>query len=445
MTEPLSTVCDQCGANLKLKNPDLEGKKIKCPKCGEAFVVVAAGSTGSTKKTVKKQASSGEDDLSFMDVDPDDYGPAPDEEDSEGDDAPRERSRSLRSGKKKSKKKSKIGGGDAGQVVKILAIILVAVLVLGGGGFAMMSLTRGDGSSDLDWLPTDVQGYVKFQVDDVWSAPVFQGFKNSAAGKSFAEEMTKNLGISPGDVDHVIMGLPPGNNQSATVMVTRAKKPFDSAGLTAAEGMQQVSHGGSSYLKKDATTVVFLPDPKTLIRGPETAIQALIDRGKKNPSTGKFSFARSYRDHVVMAMTDSTSNSNNPFSGFGGERSETLLFRANASSDIRLNGDVLFKDAETAKKNVDKAKADIEKGKAGITQSKSQIQQMPAMPGVNKDQILKMMNGSEQMMNSMQFSQSGSRMYLQMTITGQLVNDFVEMAGSMPTSPLNRFSTPFGK
>ena len=34
MTEPLSTVCDHCGAKLKLKNPDLEGKKIKCPKCG---------------------------------------------------------------------------------------------------------------------------------------------------------------------------------------------------------------------------------------------------------------------------------------------------------------------------------------------------------------------------------------------------------------------------
>ena len=56
MTESLSTVCDHCGANLKLKNPDLEGKKIKCPKCGEAFVVVAAGPTASAKKPAKKAA-----------------------------------------------------------------------------------------------------------------------------------------------------------------------------------------------------------------------------------------------------------------------------------------------------------------------------------------------------------------------------------------------------
>ncbi len=37
--EPIVCLCPHCDAKLKLKNPELAGKKIKCPKCAEPFVV----------------------------------------------------------------------------------------------------------------------------------------------------------------------------------------------------------------------------------------------------------------------------------------------------------------------------------------------------------------------------------------------------------------------
>lgn len=39
MLEPIVCLCPHCDAKLKLKNPELAGKKIKCPKCAEPFVV----------------------------------------------------------------------------------------------------------------------------------------------------------------------------------------------------------------------------------------------------------------------------------------------------------------------------------------------------------------------------------------------------------------------
>ena len=39
MPEPIVCQCPHCDAKLKLKNPELAGKKIKCPRCAEPFVV----------------------------------------------------------------------------------------------------------------------------------------------------------------------------------------------------------------------------------------------------------------------------------------------------------------------------------------------------------------------------------------------------------------------
>ena len=452
MTEPLSTVCDHCGAKLKLKNPDLEGKKIKCPKCGEAFVATAAANSKPTPaKLAKKKTASDDEDLSFLDVDPDDYGPPPDEDDdADGDDGPKaRRTRSARGGKKKPKKKSK-GGGDSAKVVKIVAIILAVVAVLGGGGFAMMSLTGGSGASDLDWLPSDIQGYVKVQVDDIWGANAFQSVKNGPGGQKFVEEMTKNVGVGPQDVDQMIVGLPANGQASGGVMLVRSKKPIDAAALQSADpAAKQMSHLGSSYLKMADNSAVFLPDPKTLLRGPETAIKTLIERGKKNPSEAKFAFARNNRDHLVMAMVEPSASTNNPMAGSpfsfaSGQNSESVLVRANASSDIRLTLQGAFKTSDAAKVNADKAKADLEKGKAELTKAKTQLQSMPPNPFVKPEQLLKLMNGAEQVMNSIQVSQSGSHLNIQLSVSGQLINDFTELASSTPGGPPLGFPMPFG-
>lgn len=444
MTEPLSTVCSHCDAKLKLKNPDLEGKKIKCPKCGEAFVVVAAASAAPAKKPVKKKAAD-DDDMDFMNVDADDYdSPVDEDEDLDDDDAPRSRRRPVARGGKKKTKKSKKGKGDSAQVIKILALVLVALGVLGGGGFAMMTLLKGDGSSDVDWLPADIEGFVKIQVDDIWAASVAQPLKNNALVKAVVDDITKNVGLGPQDIDRVILSLPPNSASDNVVVVARSKTPFDTAKIQAADKtLSPVSLNSSTYYKS-SDAALFFPDAKTMVFGSETSVKSLIERGKMNPSATKFAYANNYRDHLVIAANNPSSGVRNTIAYPNGQDMETVLVRGNATTDIRLSIKGNFKTADAAKANVDKTKADMEKGKKDLASSKTAIQNAPANPLIKKEQILKMMDGTEQMINSLQVSQSGNQVNMTVAMPGQLVSDFMEMVGSIPSSPFRRFS-PFGR
>lgn len=436
MTELLSTVCEHCDARLKLKNPDLEGKKIKCPKCGEAFVVVAAGGKSAAKPVKKKKS---DEDLDFLDVAADDYDEQPDDEELEDyDDQPRRRSKA---GKGKSKKKSRKGGGDSGQIVKVLAIVAVVLLVLGGGGYGMVQLLKGDGSSDLDWLPTDSKGYFKIQVAAIWNANLVQTFKNSKAGQSFAEDMAKGFGKGPQDLKEVITSISPGakNNE---IVVFRAAQPFDLATIkTLNPTATETSHGSGTYLKQ-GSTAIYLADATTLLTGSEATIQAIITRGKKHPEASKFSFARGYRDHIVCAMLepDKFSNSSRtamgPSSLLGNMKVAlplTALIRANAGSDITMSGLLTFNTAAESKATVDKNVEDLVKAKADFAKQKAQIQSMPN-PFFKPEQVTKMMNGMEQFMNSVQMSQSGTKMNMSATISQQTINDISSIAGESPST-----------
>ncbi|MBS0203507.1 MAG: hypothetical protein JSS49_11450 [Planctomycetes bacterium] len=448
MTELINTVCEHCDARLKLKNPDLEGKKIKCPKCGEAFIVtVAEGAKSAIKRSAKKKPS--DVDLSYMDGNSDE-----DVEDYDADNEPRRRTSRSRGSKKKSKKKSR-GSGSAVQIVLIVGLVLGALLFLGGAGYGIMLLANGDGSSDLDWLPSDTRGYVKLQVDNVWAAGVLQSFKNGSGGTSLAKEVTEGLGIGPQDIDQVIVSIPA--NGQRQVFIVRGKQPFDKTKLIGSSKIvQEVSHGGLTYLKKSPSAVLFQPDSKTVIMTTESILQSVITRGKKNPAAKDFGFARNYRDHLVVATlgtsqpATSISTISNPFMAPMAPLSEarTMLLRANATSDIRMSVQASFATADAAKSNVDRSQADLNKGKSQFTLQKTQLQSMPANPMIQKDKLIKMMDGAEQVLNSVQISQSGSNMHAQITIPGTLINDAVDMfnsgpSGSMPG--LNPFSTLFGR
>lgn len=446
--EPLSTVCEHCDATLKLKNPDLEGKKIKCPKCGEAFVVVAAGAkkAAAGKKTVKKKSD--DDDMAFLDVDPDDYGPLSDEDEDDDDDEPKERRvRSSRGKKKKPRKKS---SGNSGQLVKMLAIFLAVALALGGGVYGVMILAQGDGSSELDWLPSDVQGFIKVRVSSIWNAAAVQPFKTGGATNTFVQEMIKNIGVGPQDIDHLVVGVPSGS-QSAQVFVIRASKPFDQAAMRSANpGIIDVTHETATYMKMNNSTGFYLPDPKTLVVGPEASIQAVITRGRKNPSIERFTFGRNYRDHVVMAMlnpgTTTSSAMANPMmmAGSGMNGADSILARANETSDIRMTMLANFKTPEAAKSVVEKAQGDLKKQKEAFAAGKTLMQNMP---NPNQAQAMKALNSAEEVMNSIQVSQAGSSMSTQMTISNQAISGFAEIMNSLPstgrTSPSGPPSNPF--
>lgn len=430
MTEQFSTVCEHCRTTLKLKNPDLVGKKVKCPKCGEAFVVSAPSSP---KKPAKKKPA--DEDEGFMDVDPDEYGAVPEDDEFEDfDDQPVRRS--SKTGKKKKGKKSR-GKGDSAKVLTLVAIVLVAIGVLGGGGYGLMVLAKS-ASSDVDWLPAEIEGYAKIQADDLWKSGVAQPLVGTEMGKQFADEMIKKVGMGPQDIDVLVVGFSKNGPQGSEVTVIRSHQPFDVNKLHGPdEKVETVSHAGGQYVKSDSRAL-FLADSKTLVTGSESNIQSLMSRGKRNPSASKFGFASGCRDHLVVAMLNQgnapTSAGAGPLMGLGatGSSAENILVRANASSDVSVAVQATFKTADMAKAEVDKAQSELTKGKTQFSQTKSQIQAMPANPLIKTDQLIKMMDGMEQVVNSTKVSQWGSQMNVQTTVSGQLVKDLIDMSSSIP-------------
>lgn len=424
MTEVLATLCDHCGAKLKLKNPALAGKKIKCPKCGEAFVVVELSEDEPPRSASRKKPAT-DDDLGFMDLDSDDYGSkSSDDEDEELFDSPRPRKSRSRGGSGKPKKKK--SKGNSASVMPMLIIFVAAALVLGGGAYGLTLLLQGDGSSDVDWLPSDVQGYVKVQVDGLWNAPVFQGLKGTPGGQKLVAEMTKAMSLGPQDIDQLTVGI--GPSRADAVIVVKGRKPFDHSAIQAAEKLNQASHNGVSFLT-NGREASYLPNPTTLVHGTEAQVKSLIERGRKNPNADKFAFARGYRDHLVIVTTGNASPMPSTFIPRG-TGSQTGLIRANATSDIRASVQEVYGSADAAKTQTDKMKADLDKGKSEFARMKSQMAAMPANPLVKPEQLTRLMTGAEQVMNSVQVSQSGAQVRVQVAVPGQLITDFVEFSSS---------------
>lgn len=448
MADPFSTVCDHCNATLKLKNPDLIGKKVKCPKCGEAFVVTGAAPA---KKPPAK--TKGTDDDDFMDFDAGDYASLPDDDDLDDEEGrPARRPRPSKGARKKGKKSSK-GKGNIAQVVTIVAMVLIGIGVLGGGGYALMVLAKY-AANDLDWLPSDIEGFAKIQPSQIWNSAALQPLTSGDGGKKFVDEMIKNIGQGPLEIDQIVIGFPKRGKVASECVVFRSRLPFDLSKLQGSAGnAQSASHAGRQYLKNDKITL-FLADSKTLVCGQEVVIQELISRGKQNPSASKFGFASGYRDHVVVALADRSSPS--PSVGSGGvmgmnlsplQNAENLLIRGNASSDVSLSLLTTYKTADAAKGIVDKTQSDLNQGKTLLAQQKAQIQAIPADALVTMSGAMKIFDGIEQVMNSLKISQSGTRMSMEMNVPGQVIKDMTNMSLSTPfaqTPALGEFPSLFG-
>jgi hypothetical protein len=207
--------------------------------------------------------------------------------------------------------------------------------------------------------------------------------------------------------------------------------------------LTEVSLNSTAYYKSNTAALLF-PNSKTLVLGSESSIKSLIERGKKHPSAAKFAFANNYRDHLVIAASSPSGSVRRSVAYPGAEDVDAVLIRGNATSDVRLSVRGTFKTAEAAKASMEKTNAETAKAKKDLISNRAVIQNAPANPLIKKEQVLKMMDGAEQMINSLQIAQSGNHVNVSVTVSGQLISDFLEMAGSIPGSPLNRLA-PFGQ
>lgn len=271
----ISIQCPGCQSKLKLNKPPETAIRLKCPKCEHIIGIKpapeadaadaeeakapaaspaakqAGAAAAKSKKANPRTGSRKKKPAAAMDEAWDDFGD--DFEDDFGDDdfadddfnepAPRSRSRSGGKSQGKGKKKgSAKGGSGAGMKV---AIALLVVAVLGGGGFAAWKVfgssdeTGGEDNTvaeaggggdaadgggggdaappdenaaafvdgagqniiDMSYLPPETDLLMHARVADIWNSPLVSKFKNQIPPDAFGQA------LKPEDIDTVTIGF----------------------------------------------------------------------------------------------------------------------------------------------------------------------------------------------------------------------------------------------
>ena len=217
-----AAACPHCQARLKLRDESYYGKKIRCPKCGEAFLVKPLAATQSKAAPPRPAAT-----------------PAADDDSLAGDDfnldfeslaatAPPRRPKMKGKSRDKSSSKRKSSSTSGAGTAKIVAVGAAAVLVIGlliGGGFAVFSLA-GKSSLPADrlaWLPEDTEVLIEAQVGPIWNSPMFNSLRTDPGFR----EMIQQLEIENGKIDDVtrivIGGASADPSGFVTVVYSRAR------------------------------------------------------------------------------------------------------------------------------------------------------------------------------------------------------------------------------
>ena len=227
--------CPKCQSKLKLKDDSKLGKKVRCPKCTEPFIAKAVERPKAPAQQV--QDLGGFDDLDGTD---DGFGAQP---------APRSASRSERSPAKPAAKSS----GDNN---KVIALAIVGVLVLAGGGYGLFAMFGGGGDDDqpivaqnqgqnqtpaqdqnqtpnenqgqnqpspsaqddpastastgidLTYLPPDSEVFVHARVGEIWNSPFVQELIQGPDLAGQIEELRDAIGLEMGDFATATVGIP---------------------------------------------------------------------------------------------------------------------------------------------------------------------------------------------------------------------------------------------
>lgn len=190
MSDSLKVECPHCGGSLKLKDRSAEGKRVRCPKCQEAFKVELP-----------------DDDLDIVDDLEDDFGDdfGGDDELPEEDEAPRSSKKAA--SKKPVKKKRKSGSGAMPWLV--VAGVLGVLVVIGGVG-AVVALSGGDTSTnkiDMTYLPADTNMVMHVKASELISSPLLADAMNQALPQQMLQHMVDQTGVSWHEMTSVTLGF----------------------------------------------------------------------------------------------------------------------------------------------------------------------------------------------------------------------------------------------
>ncbi|MEZ6058100.1 MAG: zinc-ribbon domain-containing protein [Planctomycetaceae bacterium] len=463
MSEALVTACPHCGTKLKLK-AEYSGKKVRCPKCQEPFVV--EGATGSPRPQGKPPAAGSggvkrpanptagkrppvakpkpkpkaADDMGFLDdlddsltddFGDDDFGD--DMGDDFGDeviDSGPQTSRRKKAAGGKSKKKSKSGGGNGGKVALFIGGGILGLGLLGGvvwGIIALVSSLGGGFGNRMAFMPNDIDAFVEVRVADVWGSPVMQTVRDQPKMGDSLKEMQEATGLQPADIDRVAVGTNVSTKSSVIAVYTN--KPFDRSTATDTADYVEVEHQGVKYLeapKKDQA--IYLPTSNIIVLGKKADVKKAIEIGNDSKAASNFASLPSSGHFIVAAKIPAgsvppPSGGLNPFGalqtalGKVTEVTVTMQF----TSDLVLNISAQSPTPEDAE-NFKTALSD------GKGMAKGFLSGLPMSDNVDPAQA-EAMEKAKQALDGLEFSASGNTTTVSATISGSLIEEGVKQSG----------------
>ncbi len=294
-----------CGKRFAAK-PELAGKQVNCPFCGQAFVVPSqrAGqkpASPAMHDPLGPATLPGYSTPSPQMPPPMPQGPAP---------------------AYAQTPQQAAGGVDRQKLIKIGAIVAVLAVVVVAGLFLvrwLMTMSGGGAGNILAYLPEDAQIVTHIRVADTLASPSYQQSAQQLGVAAQTSRFKSAVGLEPSDIESVTTGMksPFSINMSRgidismaernnVVSVTRTKVPYDKAQLLARAGNPaEVALDGATYYRGPGGIALAFPDEKTILLGTEEAVKKVLAAGPNSRPKADFSMIDP-QDHVTYAMSGDT-------------------------------------------------------------------------------------------------------------------------------------------
>ncbi len=403
------------------------GKKVRCPKCSEPFVI----------KLAKSPKAAPVDDGGFYD-DPedewgDDFGDGFDDmdEDFEEDYAPSPRKKKSTKSKKKGKKKGKKGKKGKSDVPTgvIAAIVGGGVLfltLLGVGVYFLLPYLQGLGGSAnrMAWLPNDTETYVEIRVANIWKSGVMKPLRTSEFGQQIKEQLKERGEMQIEDVEKIVIGIPP--NRQEPMMVIHTMKPLDPSTL----GTTTSSYAGNTiYAIPTDTNVGFQLKSTTIVVGPKEMVHAAIDRNGECAATEKFTFLPAKGDLIFGAISPGAMLAQSPAGmmtqgSFDPNELDSVAGSIKFSNDLDLDVSLNFQQTETAQAALSSSQDALETSKENLEKQQKELESANfVLSRQQRSMGMKM----QEVMKSVSISGSGNSVTTKVSIPGSIVEDLADI------------------
>lgn len=299
--------CPHCNANLKVKNSNVLGKRVPCPKCGERFVAEALEDDG--YDDLDDEHEDDYDDRGYDDEE-DDYDERPSRGSRTRGGRSSARSSSGRGGKSGRSSGAKKKSQQKSKLPLIIAASVAGLLIVVGGVFGIMALMGGGGENSIDMahMPEDTELIVRVKVAEIWKAPVMAEARNNPMVSMMLNMGLAQLGnLKIEDFDTLTVGMPgwfeladkakkagqkPNFDSASAVAVLRLSKPIDGPAMATKFQLATKEYGGQTYymIPGPQQFAIWFADESTIVAGLNgtSLLEKAIDSAGKAPRIARF-------------------------------------------------------------------------------------------------------------------------------------------------------------